>query len=401
MAKATSDRTHDERRLCERWFVRRGLPHLIDDYSARTDVLTRMAPFLAVVLFSELFLSFGDRWKGWAQFGAFISGIAAITLAVTALNRLRGRRPLQLPDSVGPFEIGLFLVLPLAPTAIGSQTALAENLAWVMGFNIAVLAVGYGVTSWGLLPMFRWSLGQLRYQIGDVTTLAMKSLPILLVFSAFVFLNAEMWQVANDFTLPFFGVVCLLVGTLTAAFVAVSVGRITVDLARFGSWGEVRSRCAGSPMQDLVPAEDAAAPDSPPLERLARFNVWLLLFVSQIIQIVLVGLVITVFYVVFGIFAVREDTLVLWTSAVELTRSEDWVYYWTLLGGEVVFSRQLLLVSAFIGLVASLQFAVHVVTDEAYRAEFAAEMTDEVRDALAVRAVYLRRLATPDAPDAP
>jgi len=32
------------------------------------------------------------------------------------------------------------------------------------------------------------------------------------------------------------------------------------------------------------------------------------------------------------------------------------------------------------------------VTDQAYRLEFAEEMTSEVRDALAVRAVYLRRL---------
>jgi len=394
------ERTPGDRRRCERWFVRRGLPHLIENYSATTDVLTRMAPFLAVVLFSELFLSFGDRWKGWAQLWAFLAGLAAMTAVAASVNRLRGRRPFQLPDDIGPFEIGLFVMLPLAPTAIGSQTALAENLAWIVGFNVVVLVVGYAVTSWGLLSMFRWSLGQLRYQIGDITTLAMKSLPILLVFSAFVFLNAEMWQVANDFTLPFFGVVCLLVGALTSAFVAVSVRRITVDLDRFGSWHDVRARCEGSPVQDLVPADSDAPPDSPSLGRLAEFNVGLLLFVSQIIQIMLVGLVITVFYVVFGLFAVREETLVLWTTAAELSRAEDWAYYATLLGGEVVFTRQLMLVSTFIGLVAALQFAVHVVTDEAYRAEFAAEMTDEVREALAVRAVYLRRLISADEPRA-
>jgi hypothetical protein len=38
----------------------------------------------------------------------------------------------------------------------------------------------------------------------------MKSLPTLLIFSAFIFINAEMWQVANDFTLPLFGMVMLL-----------------------------------------------------------------------------------------------------------------------------------------------------------------------------------------------
>ena len=42
-----------ERDRCERWFVRRGLPHLIDDYTATDDIFTRMAPFLAGVVFSS------------------------------------------------------------------------------------------------------------------------------------------------------------------------------------------------------------------------------------------------------------------------------------------------------------------------------------------------------------
>ena len=58
----------------------------------------------------------------------------------------------------------------------------------------------------------------------------------------------------------------------------------------------------------------------------------------------------------------------------------------------MIFTRQLLLVAAFIGLMSGLNFAVQIVTDQAYRSEFAEEMTSEVRDALAVRAVYLRRL---------
>ena len=51
-----------ERDRCERWFVRRGLPHLTDDYTATDDIFTRMAPFLAGVVFLEFFLAFGDRW---------------------------------------------------------------------------------------------------------------------------------------------------------------------------------------------------------------------------------------------------------------------------------------------------------------------------------------------------
>ena len=64
----------------------------------------------------------------------------------------------------------------------------------------------------------------------------------------------------------------------------------------------------------------------------------------------------------------------------------------TLFGAELVFTRQLVLVSVFIGVVSGLQFAVSLVTDESYREEFASDMTEEIREALAVRAVYLRRL---------
>ena len=42
-----------------------------------------------------------------------------------------------------------------------------------------------------------------------------------------------------------------------------------------------------------------------------------------------------------------------------------------------------------------MQFAVQVVTDESYREEFAEGMTAEVREAMAVRAVYHRVLVEP------
>lgn len=392
----TESSTIVQRGRCERWFVRRGLPHLIDDYSATEDVLTRTAPFLTIVIFAELFLAFGDRWNGWSQLVAFIAGVGAMVAALTLVNRFRGRRPLQLPNRVGLVELILYLGLPLVPTAIGSESSIGDNLVTILVSNLVILGLAYVVTSWGLFPMMRWSLGQVTRQIGDVATLAMKSLPILLVFSAFIFLNAEMWQVANDFTLAYFGLVSVLITGIGAAFVVFSVRRITVDLARFDDWADVRSRCVDTPAEGLVSGDDEKPPDAPVLGHRAEFNVGMLLFVAQAVQIALVAVVITAFYVVFGLLTVREGTLVQWTTATELTRSADWALYWNVLGGELVFTRQLILVSAFIGMMSGLQFAVQVVTDEAYRAEFAEDMTAEVREALAVRTVYLTLEHEPD-----
>ena len=381
-----------ERDRCERWFVRRGLPHLIDDYTATDDIFTRMAPFLAGVVFLEFFLAFGDRWTGWSQAVAFLGGIAALVGGVVLVNRIRGRRSFQLPDDIGVWELALYVVLPIVPTVIGSQGSAVDNAVSVVAFNLVLLAVGYVVTSWALIPMMRWSFGQVRRQVTDVANLAMKSLPTLLIFSAFIFINAEMWQVANDFTLPLFGMVMLLLAGIGGIFIFVSVRRLTVDLARFSAWGDVRPRCANTPVEEIIPADDEPAPDTPPLVRRAEWNVNLLLFVAQGIQVLLVSLVITTFYVVFGLLTVREETLLQWTTVGELTYERDWAVDIAIFGTDLIFTRQLLLVALFIGMFSGLNFAVQVITDDTYREEFIADMTAEVCDALAVRAVYHRRL---------
>ena len=381
-----------ERDRCERWFVRRGLPHLIDDYTATDDIFTRMAPFLTGVVFLEFFLAFGDRWTGWSQAVAFLGGIAALVGGVVLVNRIRSRRSFQLPDDIGVWELALYVVLPIGPTVIGSQGSALDNAVSVVAFNLVLLVVGYVVTSWALIPMMRWSFGQVRRQVTDVANLAMKSLPTLLIFSAFIFINAEMWQVANDFTLPLFGMVMLLLVGIGGIFIFVSVRRLTVDLARFSAWGDVRPRCANTPVEEIIPADDEPAPDTPPLVRRAEWNVNLLLFVAQGIQVLLVSLVITTFYVVFGLLTVREETLLQWTTVGELTYERDWAVDIAIFGTDLIFTRQLLLVALFIGMFSGLNFAVQVITDDTYREEFIADMTAEVRDALAVRAVYHRRL---------
>jgi hypothetical protein len=381
-----------ERDRCERWFVRRGLPHLIDDYTATDDIFTRMAPFLTGVVFLEFFLAFGDRWTGWSQAVAFLGGIAALVGGVVLVNRIRSRRSFQLPDDIGVWELALYVVLPIVPTVIGSQGSALDNAVSVVAFNLVLLVVGYVVTSWALIPMMRWSFGQVRRQVTDVANLAMKSLPTLLIFSAFIFINAEMWQVANDFTLPLFGMVMLLLVGIGGIFIFVSVRRLTVDLARFSAWGDVRPRCANTPVEEIIPADDEPAPDTPPLVRRAEWNVNLLLFVAQGIQVLLVSLVITTFYVVFGLLTVREETLLQWTTVGELTYERDWAVDIAIFGTDLIFTRQLLLVALFIGMFSGLNFAVQVITDDTYREEFIADMTAEVRDALAVRAVYHRRL---------
>ena len=395
-----SDRASDaavERKRCERWFVRRGLPHLIHDYSARSDVLTRAAPFLALVLFTETFLVFGDRWKGWGQAVVFGLGLSVAVAGVSLVNRLRGRRWFQLPDRVKGWEVVVYLGLPAVFAGAGSSGSVLADALSIAVLNALLFAVGYMITSWGLIPMIRWSLRHIGRQIGQMMTLLAKSLPILLLFSAFIFLNAEIWQVAHDFTLPYFSMVAILLSGIVTVFIALSVRRLAVDLEHFSAWSDVRGLCADTPAETLVPDDSQPPPNTPRLSRRARFNVSLLLFVSQIVQMILVALTVTAFYVVFGMITVRESTLAEWTEVETLTWENSWAVPISLLDAELLFSRQLLLVSAFIGLFSGMQFAVSVVFDTSYRSEFAEDLGEDVREALAVRAVYHRALVEPAA----
>lgn len=383
----------DVRAETERWFRRRGLPMFIEDYSVTEDILTRVFPFMGLVVFAELFLSFGERWSQWSQLAAFVGGAALVVAGFALVNLLRHRRPLQLPDHVGVAEVALYLVLPVVPTVIGNTGDPLGAGATTMMVNLTLLAAAFVVTRWGLVPMSTWAVGHMATQLTHLAPLALKSLPLVLLFSAFLFLNAEMWQVANDMTPLAFAGVCVMVLGIGGAFVLTSVRRISLDLETFDTWDEVDVLCTGTPIDDaqcLQPVHDHR-PD-PRLERQARWNVTLRLFVAQSTQILLVSLVTVAFYVVFGLLVVRENTMLQWTTAGELTSGDDWLVRLDLLGHEYVFTRQLVVVATFIGLVSGLQFTVQVLTDQSYRREFAEGMTASVRRAMAVRARYLAAL---------
>jgi hypothetical protein len=93
------------------------------------------------------------------------------------------------------------------------------------------------------------------------------------------------------------------------------------------------------------------------------------------------------FFVAFGLFTVREETLLQWTeiSAVDF----DPLARFSVFGAEVVVTWELFAVSGFIAAISALQFAVSLNSDEMYRKQFFASLDREIREVLAVRARYL------------
>jgi hypothetical protein len=354
-------RTTPARNEVERWFLGRGIPHFIEGYSVREDILTRAVPFLALVFVGEVFVTFGDRHRGWTQAATFVATSALLLGAAVVVNRIRGRRPFALPDDVGALEVALFVLVPPLGALIFGSEPVPEAIALLVA-NVVVLGLAYVATSYGLVPMSIWGVRLIRRQLDQIAAVIVRTLPFLLLFSVFFVLTAEVWQVADDLPGAYFGMVVggmVLLGTLFVVLVT----RADVDeLNSFDSWAVA------------------------PLPRRARVNVSLVLFVSQAVQILLVSAAVFAFYMVFGLLTVREGTLASWIGEGALT-DDDRIATIALLGNDVVLTRQLLIVAGFVATFAGLQFAVQVVSDANYRREFASDMASDVRQALAVRTV--------------
>ncbi len=382
----------------ERWFIAQGLPHAIHNYSASTDVWTRAAPSLSLIFLLEATASFGDRFTGWAQAGVFIAAVALLLGAVVVVNTLRGRARLALPDDVGILEIALFVLGPPVLRLIFGGDG--RGFLLLAGLNIVILGVVYFTVSFGMIPMFKTAASHMVREIGGVDRLMLRSLPLLLLFATFLFLNAEIWQVAHDFTPVFYAVSVGFVSVLALAFLAFRIPSETASLAGFTSWSEV---CEAADSCDAPIDTDGRTwlvePPSPlPLERADRLNIGMLLFMRQAVQVLLVALVIGAFYVAFGLFTVRRETILVWTAATEESFSAEAILETTLAGAEVTLTWELLAVSGFIAAFSALQFAVSLITDATYRDEFFTEAAGEIRSVLAVRALYLDDIDRADHP---
>lgn len=371
----------------EDWFVHNGIPHFIDDFKASEDVWTRAVGLLTFVFFCELFLTFGRDVKGWQQFAAFLGGIGIIVVAIVVLNRVRGRASFARPNDIGVGELALFVLIPPVLALLGGHRTTIEFFGVVL-LNVVVLIVVYLVVSWGLFPMIRWGLAAMWKHLTQVLQLLGRILPLMLLFSAFLFLNAEIWQVVNDFPLALFALVVAALALIGLTFLIGSMTGAIQELRFFDEWSEVDGELGGTPLEGCDTSSFPGRPKQVPLGRAARVNLTLRLVVGLAAQVLLVTLLIFGFYVVFGLLTVRSDTMLQWTTLDVTTDVE--LFSFALFGNEIILSSLHLVAAGFVAAFSGLQFAVSLVTDEAYREEFVEESNAEVREALAVRAAYLR-----------
>ncbi len=374
----------------ENWFVHIGIPHFIDDFTASEDVWTRAVGFLSAVFLLELFFTFGNEFSGWYQAGVFIAGVALAVGGIVVVNRYRGRSNFARPDDIGPAELALFVLIPPFLALLGGHNTMVEFVGVVV-LNLAILLLVYVVVSWGLFAMARWGIATMWSHLTQVAQLLGSILPLMLLFSAFLFLNAEIWQVVNDFPPVLFSIVLGALAAIALVFLTGAMTGSIQNLRFFQHWEQVGAELSDTPLHECDTSSFPGAPEHVPLGRAARTNVTLRLVVGLAVQVLLVTLLIFGFYVLFGMLTVREDTMLQWTTLEKgASRLQDvTLLSFNLAGHRIIVTTLHLIASGFVAAFSGLQFAVSLVTDESYTEEFVAESNAEIRKALAVRAAYL------------
>jgi len=364
----------------ERWFVARGVPHLMPSYQARTDIWGRAWPILLAAYLAGGFFALDIRhWSLARNLLATVVILAVLAATVVITNAVARRPLLGPPRSIGAPELAAFVIGPALPSLIFGQW---DDALYAMLAGLAVLAVIYVVTSYGLIPLSLWATRRARAELGALGRIVARGLPLLLLFTMFLFINADVWQMAGN--LKGFGFVASMTMffVLGALFVISRLPRVATELGAFASWGEVAALLDGTPLAGAeLPA--TGHPKTLPLGRRERVNLALVSLVGQGLQITVVAVLLTAFFIVFGVCAVSEATTATWLGTTDV----HVLVTFHVGSQDLVLTEPLVRVAAFLGAFSGMYFTVVLATDGSYQDAFRDDIAPQIRQALAVRLV--------------
>ncbi len=280
------------------------------------------------------------------------------------------------------------LVLVVVVVASGAGGLLAwlaaqVSLAPAVLLSAAMLTAGwYALTALRARPIVTWALARTFGSLRTLLPTTTRALPLLLIFVTFLFINAEVWQVASSLS---FGVLWLTVLLFTLVGIGFLLVRLPEEVDRADDQvddGFLLAACAGTPLErscrELVadPAQNPAARAE--VFGFERWNLIVVLIIVQTVQVVLMAASVFVFLLVFGSLVMTDTVLEAWL----LSDSPH-------VPGLTSVSLALVQVSVFLAAFSGLYLTVSTVTDETYRAQFFSGVTRELHRAVGMRAVYL------------
>ena len=257
------------------------------------------------------------------------------------------------------------------------DSAVSSGVLAAMILFGAVL-VGYALVELRIWPILRWTLRRTLGSLRLVFPLVTRALPLLMLFITFLFINADVWQVAATMKPALLWVVVLLFSGLAVVFLLVQLPEEVDRVSQDHSDAHLRERVRGSPLAQAVDDTEAAEVDQRPVRGLQRANLLLVLLVAQVTQVLVLSLAVFAFFILFGSLTITPTVIKTWVGHGPHTLGFSW------LG-----SLELLQVSVFLAAFSGLYFTVYAVTDQLYREQFFTNVSDELERAVSVRAVYL------------
>ncbi len=282
-------------------------------------------------------------------------------------------------------------IVPLLVLTVLVSVAIAALLIYWSGdrsfapatLTFVGLAAGlaYAVTALGARPILGWAVIQTLGGLRHLLPMVAKSLPLLVVFVLFLFINAEVWHVAANLDgAVLWLVVVLFFGLGTAFFVM----RLPEEIDRADDELDDERIVAvvrGTPVEDAVAAVAEKRPgllvEELVLSKFERANLMVALVVIQLSQVLLVAVSLLLFLLGFGAIAMERGVTEVWIG--EGT---------THLPGLENLSVELLQVAVFLSAFSAFYISVTAVTDDAYRGAFFTGLMQELERSIAVRAAY-------------
>lgn len=385
-----------ERHAVEQWFRRRGLPSVVR--GRPTHVLVRSVPALAFLIMlgfvvDALALIDGasdEDFERLIQNDAYLLGYDALLigwavfppvcawLANRWLRRHTTGEPARAATVTAVVAIAFYaLALPVLEKLIGTAgdivPRIVVNVLLVLGALAVTVAGGGSVLAWAVRAAVR--------QLGTLGTMASRALPLLLLFTVFGFFTAELWQATAVLTRQQMWLVAGLFAAAALLFLGAMLSDEVRTLAGAALPAVDPGKLRGSPLESFLDEYVAAGPVR--LRPVERVNMVLVLVLAEAFQAAVFGVVMFVFFVVFGVLAVHPEVMKAWSNQNPTVGN--------LFGVQVPVPNQLLHVSIFLAAFSALYFVASTVTDERYRRSFFEPLVDHLAVSLAARQVYLTR----------
>ncbi len=262
--------------------------------------------------------------------------------------------------------------------ALLGQAALAPAVLMLL---VGLALLGYGATTLRARPIASFAVMRTLGSLRLLLPLATRALPLLMLFITFLFINAEVWQLAASMGGATLWLTVMLFGLFAVLFLFVRLPEELDSVDAQLDATRLAEACRRTPLEGrahhAVDSQDARSRAT--VTGFERANLILVLVIAQAVQVFLLSLCVFAFFMMFGALVMDDGVQLAWTQREALRNAPVLTH----------LSLELFQVSVFLAAFSGLYFTVCAVTEEAYRDQFFTQVKHELDRSVGVRAVYL------------